>query len=166
MYTKDLASLKEFDMCKIVYENLRDCIKIWKKQRQDAKNKASLTMPGCPIIILVSILMISSITSCIFGFEFFLRAQLAIIFGFFYRAWVACFIWIWCVCFTVNLFNYIFGCQGFIVDNLKLMDSVNKNRPRLNEYDMATLMDTICKANDNGRISFENFKVLIISLSW
>lgn len=99
MYTRDLASLKEFDMCTIVYEHLRDSIKIWKKQRQDAKNKASLTMPGCPIIIL-----------------------------------------------------------GFIVDNLKLTDSVNKNRPRLNEYDMATLMDTICKAKDNGRISFENFK--------
>jgi hypothetical protein len=68
MYTRDLASLKEFDMCTIVYEHLRDCIKIWKKQRQDAKNKASLNMPGCPIIILVSILVLSPITSCIFGF--------------------------------------------------------------------------------------------------
>jgi hypothetical protein len=80
MYTRDLASLKEFDMCTIVYEHLRDCIKIWKKQRQDAKNKASLNMPGCPIIILVSILVLSSITSCIFGFGFF---YLPSIFGFF-----------------------------------------------------------------------------------
>jgi hypothetical protein len=71
MYTRNLASLKEYNMCKIVYEHLRDSIKIWKKQRQNAKNKASLTMPGCPIIVLVSILVLSSITSCIFGFGFF-----------------------------------------------------------------------------------------------
>jgi hypothetical protein len=83
MYTRNLASLKEYNMCKIVYEHLRDSIKIWKKQRQNAKNKASLTMPGCPIIVLVSILVLSSITSCIFGFGFFLPAQLAVIFGFF-----------------------------------------------------------------------------------
>jgi hypothetical protein len=83
MYTRDLASLKEFDMCTIVYEHLRDCIKIWKKQKQDAKNKASLNMPGRPIIILVSILVLSSITSCIFRFGFF---YLPSIFGYFYRA--------------------------------------------------------------------------------
>jgi hypothetical protein len=83
MYTKDLASLKEFDMCTIVYEHLRECIKAWKNQRQGVNNKTSLTMPGCPIIILVSILVLSSITSCIFGFGFFLPAQLVVIFGFF-----------------------------------------------------------------------------------
>ncbi|XP_047065339.1 uncharacterized protein LOC124673269 [Lolium rigidum] len=99
MYTRHLASLKEFDMCTIVYLHLRESIKLWKKQSQDAK-PTSLTMYGCPIIILV-----------------------------------------------------------FIVDNLKLTDSVNKNRPRINEYNMATLMETICKAKDNGKISFENWKL-------
>lgn len=67
---------------------------------------------------------------------------------------------------TVNLFNCIFGCQGFIVDNLKLTDIVDKKCPRLNQYDMATLMRAIRQAKRyHGRISFDNFEVLIISLS-
>ncbi|KAE8791118.1 hypothetical protein D1007_34562 [Hordeum vulgare] len=96
MYTKDLASLKEYNMCEIVYKHLRGSIELWKKQ----KTNGSFTMHACPIIIL-----------------------------------------------------------GFIVDNLKLPHNVNKNLPRINEYDMATLMDIITKAKDNSRISFENFKL-------
>jgi hypothetical protein len=99
MYTRNLASLKEYNMCKIVYEHLRGSIKIWKEQRQNAKNKAaSLTMPGCPIIVLVSILVLSSITSCIFGFGFFLPAQSITScifgFGFFFTCPASCHLWI------------------------------------------------------------------------
>ena len=89
-----------------------------------------MTMPGCIIIILVRILVLSV---------------------FVYRA----------------MFNCIFGCQAYIVDNLKLTEIEDKKCPRINQYTMETLMRTIGNAKcHHGKISFDNFKVLIISLSW
>ena len=58
MYTKDMASLKDYDLCAIVYEDLRESIRIWKARTLEKSNK-SMTMPGCIIIILVSILVLS-----------------------------------------------------------------------------------------------------------
>lgn len=58
MYTKDMASLKDYDLCAIVYEELRESIKSWKSRTLEKSNK-SMTMPGCIIIILVSILVLS-----------------------------------------------------------------------------------------------------------
>jgi hypothetical protein len=71
MYTQDMTSLKDYDFCAIVYEHLRDSIRTWKARTLDKSNK-SMTMPGCIIIILVSILVLSvfvyrAMFNCIFG---------------------------------------------------------------------------------------------------
>ena len=128
MYTQDMTSIKDYDFCAIVYEHLRESIRTWKARTLNKFDK-SMTMPGCIIIILVRILVLSV---------------------FVYRA----------------MFNCIFGCQAYIVDNLKLTEIEDKKCPRINQYTMETLMHIIGNAKcHHGRISFDNFKVLIISLS-
>ena len=94
-----------------------------------------MTIGGCIIILLVSILVLSVSV---------------------YRAMFRA------------MFNCIFGWQGYIVDNMKLTEIVDKKCPRINQFTIQTLMDSIKntrRRHGDGRVTFDKFKVLIISLS-
>jgi len=130
MYTQDMASIKYFDWCTIVYENLRSYVNDWQLSTvKKYEKKKTVTIPGCIIIPLVSILVLSVYV---------------------YRAMINC----------------IFGWQAYIVDNMKLLEIEDKKCPRINQYTIETLMDSIRKARRcHGRVNFNKFVVLIIYLS-
>ena len=73
MYTQDMASIKYFDWCTIVYENLRSYVNDWQLSTvKKSEKKKTVTIPGCIIIPLVSILVLSvsvyrAMFICIFG---------------------------------------------------------------------------------------------------
>jgi len=102
-----MANIKYFDWCTIVYENLRSYVNDWQLSIvKKSDKKKTVTIPGCIIIPLVSILVLSV---------------------FVYRA----------------MFNCIFGWQAYIVDNMKLLEIEDKKCPRINQYTIGTLMDSI-----------------------
>jgi hypothetical protein len=39
MYTEDMTSMKDYDWCAIVYEELRECIRTWKNKTRNKFDK-------------------------------------------------------------------------------------------------------------------------------
>ncbi|XP_021321754.1 uncharacterized protein LOC110437600 [Sorghum bicolor] len=96
-----MASIKYFDWCTIVYENLRSYVNDWQLSTvKKSEKKKTVTIPGCIIIPL-----------------------------------------------------------AYIVDNMKLLEIEDKKCPRINQYTIETLMDSIQKARRcHGRVNFDKFE--------